>query len=56
MAENIRRRIVLRAEQARVRALMWNMSYFDKIGGSGTLTSVWKRLKSEDKVRGRKRS
>ena len=35
---------------------MWNFSYFDKVGGNGTVRSVWNRLKSMRVVRGRKRS
>ena len=56
LSDNVRRGLIERAEQAGSRALSWNLSQFDSIGGKGTIRSVWKSLKSEDLVGGRKRA
>ena len=55
LTDRIRRELIRRAEQAGSRALDWSMSSYDKIGGEGTLRSVWIRLKDGCKVGGRKR-
>ena len=55
VAESIRRKLVHQAEQAGSRALNWNLSHFDRIGGRGTITSVWNILKSDERVGGKKR-
>ena len=56
MSESVRSELVRMAEQSGSRAITWNLSYFNKVGGRGTLTSVWNRLKSMCLVRGEKRS
>ena len=43
------------AEQAGSRAIDWNMSLFDWVGGPNTLRTVWASLKSEDRTVGVKR-
>ena len=55
LAETLRREMVARAENAGSRALSWDISQFDKIGGKGTITSVWNMLKSDERVSGQKR-
>ena len=55
LTENIRKEIIQRAEQAGSRALMWNMSTYDKVGGRGTIRSVWNKLKTNHLVKGQKR-
>ena len=56
LADSVRRRLISMAEEAGARALSWDISQYNKIGGKGTLNSVWSNLKSDEKVRGRKRS
>ena len=56
LSDKVKRELILRAEIAGGRALSWDFSHFDKIGGKGTLQAVWKRLKSESLIRGEKRS
>ena len=56
LSENIKRELVMMAEHTGARALAWDLSLFNKVGGNGTLTSVWNRLKSSSMVRGMKRS
>ena len=56
LAENVRRELVARAERAGTRALSWDFSHFDKVGGKGTVMSMWRRLKSDERVGGKKRS
>ena len=55
LADRVRRELISRAEEAGGRALHWDMSLFNNIGGSGTLTAVWNSLKSNEKVGGKKR-
>ena len=50
LAEAVRNQMIARAEQAGSRALAWDMSQYNRIGGNGTLTSVWRRLKSNGKT------
>ena len=38
-----------------MRAVSWNLGFFDKVGGSGTLRRIWIKLKGEGKTYGRKR-
>jgi len=56
LAESVRRRMVSMAEEPGARALSWDISHYNKIRGKGTLNSVWSNLKSDERVRGRKRS
>ena len=56
VSDMIRNELVERAERTGARALSWDLSSFNKVGGSGTITSVWRRLKSDSLVRGCKRS
>ena len=56
LAENVKRELISRAENAGSRALLWNLSHYDRIGGRGTLMSVWNHLKTQEKVGGVKRS
>ena len=55
MSDRVRNELVARAEQAGARAMSWDMTQFDKIGGRGTLTTVWNRLKGCGLVGGVKR-
>ena len=55
LIEKIRRELVRRAEVTGNRAMEWNMTSFDNVGGKGTLRSVWNRLNSSGMVKGRKR-
>ena len=45
MSERLKQELISRAEQAGSRALEWNSSQLNKIGGSDTIRSVWRRLK-----------
>ena len=56
IAENVRRELVARAERAGTRALSWDITQFDRVGGRGTIRNVWNRLKSDERTGGRKRS
>ena len=56
MSESVRRDLVTRAEEAGARAMSWNMSDFDKIGGRGVIRRMWNGLKSDGLVCGIKRS
>ena len=47
--------MIRRSEETGTRALNWSLSSFDKIGGANTLRSVWAKLKSNSRVKGRKR-
>ena len=51
----IRRELLRRAREAEGRAVEWDLSSFDKVGGAGTLRSLWDSLKGLKKVRGVKR-
>ena len=55
LADRVRREMIARAEETGARALDWDVSQFDKIGGRGTMVSVWKDLKSDERIGGRKR-
>ena len=55
MTDRVRNELVSRAEQAGARALSWDLSQFDKVGGKGTITAVWNRLKGNGMVGGVKR-
>ena len=55
IAENVRRELVARAESAGTRALSWDITQFDRVGGRGTIRNVWNRLKSDERTGGRKR-
>ena len=55
LANSVRRELVSRAEEAGARALAWDLSQFDKVGGKGTVIAVWNKLKSENRVGGLKR-
>ena len=50
LADSVRRRLISMAEEAGARALSWDISQYNKIGGKGTLNSVWNNLKSDEKV------
>ena len=56
LADAVRRQMISGAEQAGSKALAWDITQCNKIGGSGTLTSVWRSLKSDERTSGRKRS
>ena len=56
LAEHIEQMLRTQAEQAGTRALSWNISDFDKIGGQNTLRTVWNSLKEEHRVCGLKRN
>ena len=56
MSESVRRELVARAEESGARALSWNQSDFDKVGGKGMIRRVWNSLKSDGQVCGTKRS
>ena len=45
LAVRVKRELLRRAQASGSRAPEWDMSSFDKVGGSGTLRSVWNRLK-----------
>ena len=45
MSDRVRDELVARAEQAGARSISWDLALFDKIGGNGTITNVWNRLK-----------
>ena len=55
LTDKIKRELIRRAEQTGGRALDWSMNTFNKVGGKGTLRSIWNRLKSCHLVSGRKR-
>ena len=55
LSDNIKKELILMAERTGARALAWDLSLFNKVGGNGTLTSVWNRLKSSNLVGGTKR-
>ena len=55
LADNIKRELVRKAEDTGARALSWDLSQFDKVGGRGTIRSVWNNLKSDNLVGGKKR-
>ena len=47
--------MIRRSEETGTRALNWSLRSFDKIGRANTLRSVWAKLKSNSRVKGRKR-
>ena len=56
MSDAVRDELIRRANETGKRAIEWDLSTFDKVGGSGTIRSVWNTLKSKGKVDGKKRS
>ena len=54
-ADNIKRGLIARAEEAGGSALSWDLTQFDKIGGCGTIRSVWAELKPDELISGKKR-
>ena len=56
LTRHIQEMMRLQAEQAGSRAMSWSLPDFDKVGGRGSLRAVWEELKSEERVRGMKRS
>ena len=56
LSNHIREILVAQATQAGARALSWRLEDFDKIGGEGTLRSIWRDLKGEWRVHGVKRA
>ena len=56
LSTHIREMLVAQATQAGARALSWRLEDFDKIGGEGTLRSIWRDLKGEWRVHGVKRA
>ena len=55
LADSMQTELVRRAEETGSRALVWNMSSIDRVGGRGTLRRIWQILKSKKVVGGRKR-
>ena len=55
VTDNIREGMIRQAEQAGRRALDWELSSFDRVGGENTLRRVWAALKGNMRVRGKKR-
>ena len=55
LSDRIRNELIDRAERTGARALLWDLPTFNDVGGRGTITSVWNRLKSNSFVRGCKR-
>ena len=55
LAQHIQQTLIQQAEQAGSRALEWDISQFDKIGGKNTLRTVWASLKEEQRTKGLKR-
>ena len=56
VSEKIKEELISRAEQSGARAISWNQTSFELVGGRGTLRSFWNKLKSKEVVGGRKRS
>ena len=56
LTDEVRRKMMLRGEQAAARAQEWNLNSFDNVGGINTLRNIWASLKGAHKVRGIKRS
>ena len=55
VAEGLRNEMVRQAEQSGRRAIEWNLSSFDRVGGENTLRRVWASLKSQNRISGVKR-
>ena len=56
VSEKVKQEHISRAEQSGARAISWNQPSFERLGGRGTITSIWNKLKSNEAVGGRKRS
>ena len=56
LADRVKRELVRRAEASGARALEWSLPSFDRVGGSGTLRTMWDRLKGETGERKKERA
>ena len=56
LTDDVKNEIMRQTEATGSRAMNWSMGSFDRMGGKNTLRSVWARLKSDNRVRGSKRT
>ena len=55
LSEEVRRPLIMKAEQAGTSALMWIMGCFDRIGGKGSIRNVFNKFKGISMVKGKKK-
>ena len=55
LSRHVQEMLAAQASQAAARAITWSMVDFERVGGNGTLRTVWNALKDENRVKGLKR-
>ena len=55
LASHVAKTLMNQIEQASNRAISWNLSSFDRVGGKNTLRVIWEQLRLERRVVGKKR-